>query len=292
MKISCLKLILILQTSPSFVFLFLKLLFVLNFINTIKMRKLLFPFSICLIFLGDPILAQTDHDVNSTPTYAEQMPYFPGCEDLKNGSEEKQQCSNENLVGFIADYLEYPEKAQLLGIEGTVYVSFVVDEEGKTDQAQIARDIGGGCGEEALRIVKNMPRWEPARNAGKPTKVKLLLPVRFSLKGAQEDLTEGFSFNWGNLKGNSVSKNQLLENFENELVIRDETGDKLEITELNLLYKRKNKTREALSRGALTPEMHHLVKKVKPGGELVILATVQKGGQFVEVEKVFKIEGR
>lgn len=256
------------------------------------MRKLLLLFVSFLFISQKPAWSQTDIDKNVIPTYAEKMPYFPGCEDLKDGSDEKQQCSNENLVVFIADYLEYPEKAQLLGIEGTVYVSFVVDEEGRTEQAQVARDIGGGCGEEALRIVKNMPRWEPARNGNKPAKIKLLLPIRFSLKTAEEDLTEGFSFNWGGLKGNSVTRSQLLENFENELVIRDETGDKLEITELNILYKRKNKTREAQSRGTLTPEMHRLLKKVKTGGEVAILATVQKGAQFVEVEQVFAITGK
>ena len=93
--------------------------------------------------------------------HADQMPYFHGCEDLKDGSEEKKSCSNEALVAFLAQNVQYPTTAKLEGTEGTVYVSFVINEEGKVVDSKILKDIGSGCGEAALSVVSKMPDWEP-----------------------------------------------------------------------------------------------------------------------------------
>ncbi|MBK9456902.1 MAG: energy transducer TonB [Bacteroidetes bacterium] len=67
------------------------------------------------------------------------------------------------------------------GIEGTVYIKFVVDDKGAVSQAHVVRSIGAGCDEEALRVVKEMPNWTPGRQNGKPAAVWYTVPVKFTL---------------------------------------------------------------------------------------------------------------
>lgn len=115
----------------------------------------------------------------------EEMPRFPGCEVIGVSSEEKRKCANQKLQEFIYSNIKYPEAAAENGIEGTVLVNFVVDQRGYISNAQVIRDIGGGCGTEALRVVnmmKDLPqRWTPGQQRGRPVKVVFSLPVRFKL---------------------------------------------------------------------------------------------------------------
>jgi periplasmic protein TonB len=95
----------------------------------------------------------------------EQMPAYP-----------------ENIMGYLAREIKYPRLAAESGIVGTVVIQFVVDKEGNVSNPVIVKDIGGGCGEEALRVVKKMERWNPGKNRGIPVKVLMSLPVRFTLE--------------------------------------------------------------------------------------------------------------
>ena len=67
------------------------------------------------------------------------------------------------------------------GVQGTVYVSFVVESDGRINEAKVLRGIGSGCDEEALRVVKSMPNWTPGTQRGKPVRVRYNLPIRFHL---------------------------------------------------------------------------------------------------------------
>lgn len=87
-----------------------------------------------------------------------------------------------NLYQYLAQEIQYPPIAKENGIEGTVVVQFVVSEKGEISNAFVVKDIGGGCGEEALRVVKKMPPWLPGANRGKPVKVQMNLPVKFRLE--------------------------------------------------------------------------------------------------------------
>lgn len=87
------------------------------------------------------------------------------------------------LIRFLSANIIYPEQAKAMGKEGTVYISFVVDESGYVTGAKVVRGIGFGCDEEALRVVSKMPKWKSAgMNAGKPVRVRFNLPVKFTLK--------------------------------------------------------------------------------------------------------------
>lgn len=77
--------------------------------------------------------------------------------------------------------VNYPRKAKLAGIEGTVLVQFIVAKDGSVKNAKILRGIGGGCDEEALRVVKDL-EFEPGRQRGNPVPVRMSIPVIFKLK--------------------------------------------------------------------------------------------------------------
>ena len=116
----------------------------------------------------------------------EQMPRFPGCED-KSTKAEKDQCATQKLYEFIYSKLKYPAIARENGIEGKVTLRFAVDKKGKVSQVKILRDIGGGCGDAASKVIKSMnnmsKKWIPGRQGGRKVSVWYTLPVVFKLTG-------------------------------------------------------------------------------------------------------------
>ncbi|MBI2966224.1 MAG: energy transducer TonB [Bacteroidetes bacterium] len=87
-----------------------------------------------------------------------------------------------DVLKYLAENIRYPQVAKELGISGMVFVEFVVDKTGKIKDSKVVRGIGGGCDEEALRVIKGMPAWTPGKQRGKPVSVQFRLPVRFVLK--------------------------------------------------------------------------------------------------------------
>lgn len=83
-------------------------------------------------------------------------------------------------LGSIQRELNYPEIAKRAGIEGRVIVQFIVDEQGRVETPKVVRGIGGGCDEEAVRVV-SQARFKPGRQRGKNVEVKMSLPVTFKL---------------------------------------------------------------------------------------------------------------
>jgi protein TonB len=123
-------------------------------------------------------------DIEEIFKVVEQMPRFPGCEDLGTENERKA-CASQKMLEFIYANIEYPMIARENNIEGTVVVQFVVDRSGTIRDINTVRDIGGGCGEEAVRIVNMMnemdQKWVPGMQQGRPVNVLFNLPVRFKL---------------------------------------------------------------------------------------------------------------
>lgn len=116
---------------------------------------------------------------------AEQMPRFPGCEDMDAGHKEKRICADQQLLKYIYDHLKYPVIARENGIEGMVVLQFVVAKDGSVTDIQIKRDPGAGCGSAAKAVVESMnkmtERWTPGRQRGRAVKVLYTLPVNFVL---------------------------------------------------------------------------------------------------------------
>jgi len=115
------------------------------------------------------VVEQEEEDVEEEVfLVVEEDPEFPG--------------GLEALSKFIADNIKYPQLAKENNITGRVFVSFVVEKDGRVGQVKILRDIGGGCGNEAVRVVKSMPRWKPGKQRGKAVRTQFNLPVNFDLQ--------------------------------------------------------------------------------------------------------------
>ena len=97
----------------------------------------------------------------------EQMPQFPG--------------GDNEMVKFIKLNLRYPPLATEMGVSGTVIINFVVERDGKITRVKVVRGIGGGCDEEAVRVVSKMPAWSPGKQGGKPVLVSFTMPFKFML---------------------------------------------------------------------------------------------------------------
>ncbi len=101
-------------------------------------------------------------------TVVEAMPEFPG--------------GMAKLMGYLGNNIKYPPLAKESGIQGRVFINFVVEPNGSISNVKVLRGIGGGCDEEAIRVVNSMPKWKPGMQRGKPVRVSYNLPVKFTLQ--------------------------------------------------------------------------------------------------------------
>ncbi len=85
---------------------------------------------------------------------------------------------------FIGDHIKYPKEARHYGIEGRVFIEFIVNRDGSLSDFIILKGIGGGCDEETLRLVSMSPSWIPGKQKGKPVRQKMVLPITYSLGGS------------------------------------------------------------------------------------------------------------
>ena len=98
----------------------------------------------------------------------EQMPEFPG--------------GVQAMYKFLYKNIKYPPLAKENDITGKVFIKFVVTSKGRVEKAHILKGIGGGCDEEALRVVNMMPGWNPGKQRGKAVSVWFTLPIKFTLQ--------------------------------------------------------------------------------------------------------------
>ena len=110
---------------------------------------------------------EEDSEEDQIFSVVEDDPEFPG--------------GMDSLLAFLQRNIVYPELARENGIEGKVYVTFVVETDGSISNVKVLRDIGGGCGQEAVRVVMLMPKWKPGKQAGKAVRVQYNLPIYFVL---------------------------------------------------------------------------------------------------------------
>ena len=85
----------------------------------------------------------------------------------------------EEFYTYLAQQIKYPPAALRLGIEGSVFVQFVIEKDGKITNVELAKGIGAGCDEEALRVISSSPDWNPGKQRGLPVRVRKIIPVRF-----------------------------------------------------------------------------------------------------------------
>jgi TonB family protein len=129
------------------------------------------PFSISEESLGillGGLSALEDVPSNDTVfNIVDEMPVFPGGE--------------QAMMKYIAENIKYPQEAKDKEIAGRVFLAFVVEKDGSVSNVEVKRGIGGGCDDEAVRVVKAMPKWKPGKQKGEPVRVSYMLPINFKL---------------------------------------------------------------------------------------------------------------
>lgn len=129
---------------------------------------------VVMVLLNGAAISQTNTrtDVYS---WVEEMPKFNGGED--------------SLFKYISNNIRYPKIALMSNVQGTVYVNFIINPDGKVSDVKVLRGIGSGCDEEALRVVQSMPDWNPGTQLSKKVSVTLNLPIKFKL-GSSDSLNK------------------------------------------------------------------------------------------------------
>jgi periplasmic protein TonB len=100
--------------------------------------------------------------------YTEVMPEFPG--------------GQVALNKYLANNIRYPEIAKEMGIEGTVYIGFVIETDGSVSNVVVKKSVHPSVDAEAKRVVMQMPKWSPGKQNGKPVRVRMVTPVKFRLQ--------------------------------------------------------------------------------------------------------------
>ncbi len=123
-----------------------------------------------IIDVAPVVSTQEEAEEEDTQVFfiVEDMPEFPGGELA--------------LRQFIANSVKYPVIAQENGIQGRVYVTFVVDADGSVSEPRIARGVDPSLDKEALRVVSALPKWKPGKQRGKPVRVSYTVPINFQLQ--------------------------------------------------------------------------------------------------------------
>ena len=118
-------------------------------------------------YVAPPVVEEEEVVEEEIFQIVEEMPSYPG--------------GTEALYAYLGDNMRYPVVAMESGISGVVYVQFVVEKDGSVTQVKVMRGIGGGCDEEAIRVIENMPKWNPGKQRGRAVRVLYAVPIRFTL---------------------------------------------------------------------------------------------------------------
>lgn len=122
-----------------------------------------------LSFTGLQATAQQSHQVPAAlpdSAKADEEPEYPG--------------GRIAMANFIANHLRYPDEAVANDVSGKVLVRFIVLADGTLSDFKVIQSLGYGCDEEAVRVLKKMPRWKPGKQKGKNINVPYVLPFRFN----------------------------------------------------------------------------------------------------------------
>lgn len=111
--------------------------------------------------------APEEEEVDEVFTIVEDQPQFPG--------------GMPAFYKFVGDNMKYPAQARRMGIEGRVFVQFVVDKDGSVTEVTAVKGIGAGCDEEAERVLRSSPKFKPGKQRGRAVKVRMVLPIIFKL---------------------------------------------------------------------------------------------------------------
>lgn len=136
-----------------------------------KRIKVIFTVILAVLF-AIPVLAQEKDDEEPIFFNVEEMPEYPGGE--------------KAMQKYIADNVQYSKTAKEKGIQGKVFVSFIVSKNGNIKNAKVVRCVDPLIDQEALRVINSMPAWTPGKQSGKMVDVQCTLPINFALDSDEQ----------------------------------------------------------------------------------------------------------
>lgn len=111
----------------------------------------------------------------------ESVPIFPGCENAKT-NDEKKACFQQQILKFVSREFKFPEMARQMGIQGRVYVNFVIEKNGSISNVEVVRGVDPLLDDEAVRVVNELPKMTPAKQRGKSVRMSFTLPINAKLQ--------------------------------------------------------------------------------------------------------------
>jgi protein TonB len=120
-----------------------------------------------VIFTNDEGEAMAEESVDEIFTIVEEQPLPKG--------------GYKAFYDFVSDNLRYPAQARRMGMEGRVFVEFVVEKDGSLTDIKVVKGIGAGCNEEAIRVIAAAPKWNPGKQRGREVRVRMIMPIVFKL---------------------------------------------------------------------------------------------------------------
>ena len=127
--------------------------------------KKLFLIVFFMAFVSVNAYSQSKEQDDAVYSIVSEQPSFPG--------------GMQEMMKFISENRKYPAEAKAKDVHGKVIVAFVVERDGSLGDVKIRRGFGYGCYEEAIRLIKSMPKWTPGKQNGKAVRVSMMLPVSF-----------------------------------------------------------------------------------------------------------------
>jgi TonB family protein len=144
------------------------------------MKRLFFLIGLFVILSNFVIFESLNAQSTDTLIYlvVEDMPTFSTCD---NTEDTDRKCTEAAVEAFVKANMEYPEFALKMGVEGAAVVSCIVEKDGSLSDFKIIRNPGAETGEEALRIIKHLPNFQPGKQRGEVLRVQMNFPVRFRI---------------------------------------------------------------------------------------------------------------
>ncbi len=212
---------------------------------------------------------------------------YVGCASANRSEEERAACSASKVNAHIARTLNYPESAREERIQGVVMVSFVLDTEGAVQRVKVLRDIGGGCGQEAKRVVEAMPDWAPASDKGRLVATQFTLPISFGLTEGMFD----YELSFGDLPDGEVYMDEVIDVVSSTTPkVTDGQGAPLPITEVVYTFERGGDRRQLVTTGGKSPGRTEFKEFMgRRPGRLTIEANVVEGMDIRPVSRAFVV---
>ena len=127
-------------------------------------------------------IIEEDDDVDDDTPFmiVENMPALAHCKTMRG--DERHQCTQMEIIKYVSKNTKYPPIAKDAGIQGTVFVYFVVGKDGKVKDVKVLREVDSRLDKEAKRVVESLPRFDPGSQRGKNVSVQYTIPVKFIIR--------------------------------------------------------------------------------------------------------------